>query len=131
MEDEKLVRTFWHVEGEFNLPFTGMHALNLKGEYRFEEKSAVPNIEFGRALLTATYSLRSVFRSSLLYGYTTERIASVPVHHVGAQLDWDFMPGSTMRFFGGRLPGGVICAGGTCVEVPASSSYRLEVAMRF
>jgi len=131
VEDEKLVRTFWHVEGEFNLPFSGMHALNLKGEYRFEEKSAVPNIEFGRALLTATYSLRSVFRSSLLYGYTTERIASVPVHHVGAQLDWDFMPGSTMRFFGGRLPGGVICAGGTCVEVPASSSYRLEVAMRF
>lgn len=130
--DSELLRKLWHLEGELNLPLDGPHSLNIKAEHRSEVKQGVPdNISFVKGLLTTTYAFQPYLRISTLYGYTTEFEFKNPIHHVAAQFDWDFYHGSTLRLFGGRVPGGIVCAGGTCVNVPPSSSYRAEVALRF
>jgi hypothetical protein len=143
--EKSLLRHLWHVETDVNVKLGGQHALNVKAEHRTECKPTLASTDsqcglfdgdaaghrFHRSLLTTTYAVQSAFRASLLYGYTDEQPRAVPTNHFGVQLDWDFMPGSTMRAFGGSLPGGFICAGGTCVDVPPSSSYRLEIVNRF
>ncbi|NUN12383.1 MAG: hypothetical protein HUU55_01965 [Myxococcales bacterium] len=130
--DSRLLRKLWHLEGEFNIPLHGPHSLNIKAEHRSEVKQGVPdNISFVKGLVTTTYAFQPHLRVSTLYGYTTEFEFKNPIHHVAGQFDWDFYRGSTLRMFGGRVPGGIVCAGGTCVNVPPSSSYRAEVALRF
>ncbi len=142
---KSLLRHLWHLETDVNVKLGNEQALNVKAEHRTECKPSLSSKDedcglldseasghrFHRSLITATYAVQSVLRTSVLYGYTNEQPRAVPTDHFGVQFDWDFMAGSTLRAFGGSLPGGFICAGGTCVDVPPSSSYRLEIVSRF
>ena len=78
-----------------------------------------------------TYSLQPGFSLSALLGYSTERIEEEPTHHAAGQVDLGIGDWGTVRLFGGSVPGGIVCAGGTCVYVPSAVNYRADVVARF
>ena len=125
--EEKLYRKLWHLEGELGMPLSGTQGLSLKQDFRNEVKT----VAFVRSLSTLTYSVQPAFSVSALIGYSTERIEVEPVHHAAGQIDVGLGDWGTLRLFGGSVPGGIVCAGGTCVYVPAAVSYRADVVARF
>ncbi len=46
------------------------------------------------------------------------------------EIRWMFIPGSTLRLFGGATPGGRLCTGGVCRDVPPFSGAMLELVLR-
>ncbi len=131
-ESGGLLRKLWHVELQVDAPLSAMHALYLNARHRSEVKAGFPhNVAFVAGLVTLTWGLGRRLRLSAMYGYTTEKPGEIPVHHPAGQVDWEVAHGQTLRLFGGRTPGGVVCAGGTCVNIPAWSGARLEWIARF
>lgn len=126
-EDDELYRKLWHVEADWSTPLTGSQGLAVKAEYRNEVK----NTPFSRGLGTVTYSVQPGFSLSALLGYSTERIEAEPTHHAAGQVDLGIGDWGTLRLFGGSVPGGIVCAGGTCVYVPSAVNYRADIVARF
>jgi hypothetical protein len=129
---DDLVHKLWHAEADFNLPLGGPHNLEVRAKHETAVKRAVPlNISFVKGQASATWSLNPLLRVSGIYGYTTENEALEPVHNVAAEVSWDFARWGTLVAFGGRIPGGILCVGGTCRDLPAFSGYKLETILRF
>lgn len=125
---EELYRKLWHVEGDFSFPVGQSQGLAIKSEFRNEVKGKKP---FSRTLNTVTYSVQPGFSLSALLGYSSEKVETEPTHHAAGQVDLNISDWGTLRFFGGSVPGGIVCAGGTCVYVPSAVNYRTEIVARF
>lgn len=133
-EDDELKRNLIHLETEVNAPLTGPHSLFFKWWHRTEKEITVfKENDFERGLATLTYAYQPYIQISGLFGYNTEfeDRPGEPTLYPAGQFDWNFYTGSTLRLFAGMVPGGVICAGGTCVNIPASERYVMQVVTRF
>jgi hypothetical protein len=53
-----------------------------------------------------------------------------PVIYPAGEVRYMFMPGSTLRLFGGMTPGGRICSNGVCRDVPPFQGALLELVLR-
>jgi hypothetical protein len=53
-----------------------------------------------------------------------------PVIYPAGEVRYMFIPGSTVRLFGGMTPGGRLCTGGVCRDVPPFQGAIAEVVLR-
>jgi hypothetical protein len=53
-----------------------------------------------------------------------------PMFYPAGEIRYMFMPGSTVRLFGGMTPGGRLCTGGVCRDVPPFQGAIAEVVLR-
>jgi hypothetical protein len=53
-----------------------------------------------------------------------------PVIYPAGEIRYMFLPGSTLRLFGGMTPGGRLCTNGVCRDVPPFQGALLELVLR-
>ena len=84
-----------------------------------------------RGSASVTYSWQGRIRGSLILAWNDEKRGSdVPTYYPGAELRVDFLDGSFFRAFGGAQPGGRICSGGVCRDVPLFVGGLGELVLR-
>lgn len=129
----------------------GEHSLDVVLDHRFEEEfsfDSVRNFQVGGLSLTYTYNIQLAVSLVLRwtdykpgenrarerqYGIT---VADAPgTFHPGTlypslEVRWNFDPGTFLRGFVGATPGGTICSGGVCREVPPFEGVLLQFVGR-
>lgn len=53
-----------------------------------------------------------------------------PFLYPAGEVRWMFSPGNSLRLFGGMTPGGRVCTGGVCRDVPPFQGAYLELVLR-
>jgi len=108
----------------------GDHSIALRVQHRIEKRrEAVEFDEYVRGEAVMTYSYRGIIRFSPALRWNTE-LPDAPPIYPGFDVRWDFAPGSFLRVFGGRTPGGLVCSNGVCREVPPFEGGSLELIVR-
>lgn len=107
----------------------GSHSFELRVDQRFERKVRLSETAFVRGGATLTWSWAGRLRISPVLNWNTEN-ESAPSLYPGAEVRYDFLQGSFARIFGGRTPGGLVCSGGVCREVPPFEGVLLELVLR-
>jgi hypothetical protein len=127
-----------HAQAELVLAF-GEHAFDLLVDHRFEERGLLfDNIDYVRGGFSLTYTFRGTLTVSSILRWDTEKADAeirrnryeLPGLYPGAEVKWEFRAGSHLRVFGGRTPGGRICSGGVCRDVPAFEGVLGELVLR-
>ena len=112
----------------------GQHSLELTVIHRQESKWNASILDFDdyvRGSASLTYSWQGRIRGSLVFAWNDEKRGSdAPTYYPGAELRVDFMEGSFFRAFGGAQPGGRICSGGVCRDVPLFIGGLGELVLR-
>lgn len=117
-----------HLGLELGFAF-GKHSLELSAYHRFERRYSFDYVNYVRGSSSLTWSFAGKFRISPVLNWNTEKI-DTPSLYPGIEARWDFIPGSFLRIFGGRTPGGRICSGGVCRDVPEFEGILGEVVVR-
>ncbi len=107
----------------------GSHSLELNVIHRSERRRLFDLVDFQRGGASLTWSYRGKIRISPALNWNNER-ASAPSLYPGIEARVDFLEGSFLRVFGGRTPGGLLCSGGVCREVPPFEGVLAELVLR-
>ncbi len=108
----------------------GQHSLELTIIHRSEHMySGGRYVDFVRGTSSLTWSYAGRFRLSPTLNWNTENSTN-PSLYPGAEARVDFLEGSFVRVFGGRTPGGRVCSGGVCRDVPPFEGLLAEVVLR-
>jgi len=112
----------------------GPHSLELSLIHRQESKWNASILDFDdyvRGSLSLTWSWQGRVRVSPILAWNNEKRGSeAPVLYPGLEARVDFMEGSFVRIFGGSQPGGRICSGGVCRDVPLFQGFLGELVLR-
>ena len=107
----------------------GKHSLELTFIHRDERLRNFSLVNYERGTLSLTWSYAGKIRISPVLNWNTEQ-ADNPSLYPGGEVRVDFLDGSFVRLFGGRTPGGRICSGGVCRDVPPFEGLLAEVVLR-
>jgi hypothetical protein len=107
----------------------GAHGFELRVEQRFERRRLFNVVEYVRGGATLTWSFAGRLHVSPVLLWNTEK-ALEPDLYPGIEVRWEFVRGSHVRTFVGQRPGGRICAGGLCRDVPPFEGGFLELVLR-
>ena len=119
----------YHGEADVGLS-VGDHAFELRLEQRFERRRrALRNVDYRRGAATLTWAFRGNLTVSPILLWDTER-ADNPDLYPGLEVKWEIVEGSHLRAFGGRTPGGIVCSGGICRDVPPFEGFMTELVLR-
>jgi hypothetical protein len=69
-------------------------------------------------------------QTALIDGAGNLQTAPYPTIYPAGEIRYMFLPGSTLRLFGGMTPGGRLCTGGVCRDVPPFQGAILELVVR-
>ena len=109
----------------------GRHSLELTVIHRSERRfSGFEFAEYIRGTSSLTYSWAGKVRVAPTLNWNTEQRGSTPSLYPGLEARVDFLEGSFVRVFGGRTPGGRICSGGVCRDVPPFEGVLGELVLR-
>lgn len=110
----------------------GQHSLEAALRHRDERHhEGLAYVEFVRGELSLTYSFRGRVRVSPVLSWNTQSVAAgSPRFYGGLEARVDFLQGSFLRVFGGQTPGGLLCSGGVCREVPPFQGITTELVLR-
>jgi hypothetical protein len=122
----------WRViHGEIDTTLAvGDHSFELRLEHRFERRFlGVGYVEYERGGATLTWSVAGelLITPTLLWNSEKRELATF---YPGGEVRWNFIEGSFVRVFGGRTPGGRLCSGGICRDVPAFEGVLSEIVVR-
>lgn len=118
----------FHVQLDVGL-VKGKHSLELTFIHRDERLRNFSLVDYERGTLSLTWSYAGKIRISPVLNWNTEQ-ADNPSLYPGGEVRVDFLEGSFVRVFGGRTPGGRICSGGVCRDVPPFEGVLAEVVLR-
>ena len=121
----------------------GEHSFDLVLDHRFEQEvpfDTVRDFQVGGASVTYTYNIQLAISLVLRWtdykrGENLQR-AERDYNFLGGELypslevRWNFDPGTFLRGFVGTTPGGTICSGGVCREVPPFEGFLLQFVGR-
>ncbi len=122
---------------------SGDHALELSADDRFETERAfdggITEYHVGGVSLTYTYGIQ--FVAAVTWRWTdflspdvrAQRLGISPElgrHYPSLELQWNFDPGTFVRGMIGATPGGLICSGGVCRQVPPFEGGMLQFVAR-
>jgi len=122
----------------------GQHSLDVAVDHRFEQHRPdgmiVSDFQVGGAALTYSYNVQlaltlSLRWSSFIPGEVMRRDAQ-DYNFLGGEMypsievRWNFDPGTFIRGFFGSTPGGVICSGGVCRQVPPYEGALIQFVAR-
>ena len=105
------------------------HSLELSVIHRSERQRFLDFVDFVRSTASLTWSFAGKIRVGAFLGWNTEN-RSNPALYPGGEARYDFLEGSFIRIFGGMTPGGRICSGGVCRDVPPFSGALTELVIR-
>jgi hypothetical protein len=129
----------------------GEHSLDVVLDHRFEQEfsfDSLRDFQVGGLSLTYTYNIQLAISAVLRwsdykpgenrarerqYGITVPEAPGA--FHPGTlypslEIRWNFDPGTFVRGFVGATPGGTICSGGVCREVPPFEGLLLQFVGR-
>lgn len=110
---------------------TSDHSFELRVEHRIERRRTFDYTDYVRGGATLTYAFRGVLSVSPILRWDTEREdEDVPSWYPAGEARVTFGSGSFVRVFGGRTPGGRLCAGGICRDVPPFEGVLGELVLR-
>jgi hypothetical protein len=130
-QPHEIDRSMSHGQFEVTLS-SGEHGFDLTVDHRFEQQRnfdhTIDDFQIGGAALTYTYT--TTFSAALVLRWTDQRQDIVDRRRAQAynflggefypslELRYNFDAGTFLRVFVGMTPGGLICSGGVCREVP-------------
>lgn len=106
------------------------HSVELRLEHRIERRRTFDYVDYVRGGATLTYAFRGVLSVSPIVRWDTQREEGVPEIYPAGEARLTFGSGSFVRVFGGRTPGGRLCAGGICRDVPPFEGVLGELVLR-
>ncbi|MFT5358190.1 MAG: hypothetical protein ACI9KE_005427 [Polyangiales bacterium] len=123
--------TVYHATAEAGIVL-GDHSLELLISHRDERRhEAFDYVEFIRGQATLTYSFAGKLRVSPILAWNTQTVgADSPSLYPGLEVRYDFLSGSFVRVYGGQTPGGLLCSGGVCRDVPPFQGGTVELVLR-
>ena len=107
----------------------GGHSLEVRVEHRIERRFTFGYIDYVRGGVSLTWSYGG-FHVSPIIRWDTERKDLDSTLYLAGEARWEFVEGSHVRLFGGRTPGGRLCSGGICRDVPPFEGVLLELVIR-
>ena len=122
----------WEViHGELDVSIgKGDHSFELVVEHRDERRLFLDYAEYVRGGASLTWTYAGVLSVSPILRWSNEKRDLDRVFWPGGEVRWDFIEGSHLRVFGGMTPGGRICSGGVCRDVPPFEGVLGEVVLR-
>ncbi len=113
----------------------GDHSFELVAEHRMERRLLFDYIDYVRGGVTLTWSYAGALSVSPILRWDTEKKSlveerSLGAFYAGGEVRWQFLEGSHVRVFGGQTPGGRLCSGGICRDVPPFEGVLGEVVLR-
>ncbi|HJL18749.1 MAG TPA: hypothetical protein RMH99_24015 [Sandaracinaceae bacterium LLY-WYZ-13_1] len=131
-----------HGQGEVTLA-SGDHSFDIAVEHRHEREIVGTTInEFQIGGASVTYSFGVPLTLTLALRWTdfqegvVQRRGQVDYNFLGGEFypsfegRWTFEPGTYLGVFVGQTPGGQICSGGVCRDVPTFEGIRLSFVGR-
>ncbi len=108
----------------------GRHAFDLRIDQRFEKRFKFDYVTYVRGGVTLTWSYAGKLTLSPALLWDSELTNRSPLYP-GLEARYKFGDqGNLVRLFGGLTPGGLICSGGVCRDVPAFEGVQAEVVLR-
>lgn len=107
----------------------GEHSLEAHAEHRWERRYVFGYTSFERGNASLTWSWKGKFIISPVLQWTTEK-KGADVLYPAIEGKWEFLEGDFLRIYGGRSPGGPICSGGVCRDLPPFEGVEAEVVFR-
>jgi hypothetical protein len=119
------------VHGELDATVgTGNHSFELVLEHRPEKRLLLDYTEYVRGGVTLTWSYATIVSVSPILRWSDEKRDLDRLFWPGAEVRWNVTTGSHIRVYGGITPGGRICSGGVCRDVPPFEGVLSEVVVR-
>jgi hypothetical protein len=126
---------FHHVDLDFGLPLGGPHALELKAwTWGIPEVSSIVKTghHYRRSSASLSYSIAPHWAFAAIYGYTSEKAEPIqPRHYWAGSVSWTANDHLTLRAFGGRRMGGLLCVGGVCRDYPPFEGAQLAALFTY
>lgn len=115
--------------------------VRIDGRYEHRFTEILPDgtgagyYSYFRGGITGTWSHSDRLQVSVVARYdqflASQRPGSdIPVFYPAGEIRYRFMAGSTIRLFGGLTPGGRLCSGGLCRDVPPFQGALAELILR-
>lgn len=123
----------------------GQHSLDVQVDHRFEQEhpgggTTMSEFQVGGASLTYAYNVQLALTLSLRWSSfiasEVMRREAQDYNFLGGEMypsievRWNFDPGTFIRGFFGSTPGGVICSGGVCRQVPPYEGALIQFVAR-
>ena len=113
---------------------SGEHSFELRLEHRFEHvRGALAYRDYERGGATFTWSIADKLSITPALRWDTER-PEVPkswnTFYPSIEVRWHLSPGSALRCLSGQTPGGRLCSGGVCRDVPLFEGVLAELVLR-
>lgn len=119
-----------HAQMEIGI-FAGDHGFDLMIQNREERQAQfLTYLNYRRGGAALTYAYGPNLSISPALRWSTERVATQPTLYPSVEVRWVFEHGRHLRFFGGRNPGGRVCSGGVCRDVPPFEGVQAELVYR-
>ena len=124
---------------------SGEHSLDIVVDHRLETErrligTGLREFQIGGVSLTYTWSVN--FAAALVLRWTDQKSGIISQRamqdynflggefYPSLELRWNFEPGTYLRGFLGMTPGGLICSGGVCRDVPPFEGVLLQFVGR-
>ncbi|MDP3275201.1 MAG: hypothetical protein Q8Q09_08405 [Deltaproteobacteria bacterium] len=144
----------WHIahaDIDVAFPLAANHSLEVRVDGRVETRfddfllddmgTRAGYHTFVRGGIAATYAYQDRLQISGTLRTDTTQLSKYltgvpidgtapPVVFPGGEVRWMFTPGNSLRIFGGMTPGGRLCSGGVCREVPPFQGALAELVLR-
>lgn len=134
----------WMIHGRADLTLgSGDHSFDIVVDHRHEREligASVNDFQIGGVSITYTWGVPLTLSLSLRWtdfqeGVVTNR-ATRDYNFLGGEFypsfegRWTFEPGTYLGLFVGQTPGGQLCSGGVCRDVPTFEGLRLTFVAR-
>lgn len=134
----------WMIHGKIDVTLaSGDHSFDIVVDHRHEREllgSTVDEFQIGGASVTYTFGVPLTLAVGLRWTDYEEGIvrqrAMKDYNFLGGELypsleaRWTFEPGTYLGLFVGQTPGGQLCSGGVCRDVPTFEGIRLSFVGR-
>jgi hypothetical protein len=134
----------WMIHGRLDVTLgSGDHAFDIVIDHRHEREltgNQVREFQIGGASITYTFGVPLTLTLSLRWtdfqpGVVQLRAAKEynflgGEYYPSVEARWTFEPGTYLGLFAGQTPGGQLCSGGVCRDVPTFEGFRLSFVGR-
>ena len=122
----------FHLDLDLYLKLSGPHdlQLHLAHEFRQESVGTVQEDSYMEGTSYISWNFAPHWSVTAQFEYKTSDLEPHP-YFPGAYIAYKFTHDTHIRLFGGRMKGGLKCAGGVCRIFPNFEGVQLDATMRF
>ena len=120
-----------HGKVDFGVAF-GEHSFELSLDQRWDRRvERMDLISRGGVSLTYSLGIQLAITGTLRWdNYNAANLRSMHEFYPSVEVKWTFSAGNFVSAFFGATPGGVLCSGGVCRDVPLFEGGMLQLVLR-